>query len=51
MNPRPLVLLYPAAALTLAVLVYLARLGRRVTAIEDYLRPLQEYARSRPNSL
>jgi len=51
MNPRPLVLLYPAAALTLAVLVYLGRLGRRVTAIEDYLRPVQEYARRRPYSL
>jgi hypothetical protein len=51
MMQRPLVLLYPAAALTLAVLVYLARLGRRVTVIEDYLRPLQEYGKSRPDTL
>jgi hypothetical protein len=58
MNQRSLALLYPAAALGLAALLYAAyRIGslradlevqgRRLHDVEQYLRPLRDYAKNR----
>jgi len=66
MNPRPLVLLYPATAIGLAAVIYaaittrsqLAALRadledqrRRIHDLEEYLRPLRDFSKNRHNPM